>query len=71
MPATDAPTDAPVLSLPTLRLCRQLLGNTTLQVGAPDFQTVAPQVITGLAELDASITAMEAADPEGSAKPTP
>lgn len=65
MPAeTDEPDEAelvipphqPVgLSSDTLKFCRGLVNNVTLNAGAPDFVPMTQIVVTALQELDAAI----------------
>lgn len=45
------------MSLETLRLLRQILGNVTINVDAADFVDIAPAVIRAKQELETEIAA--------------
>lgn len=50
------------LSLPALRICKRVLEMQTLDVSAPDFDTVAMDVIQAKGELGEQIAAAEAVE---------
>ena len=43
------------MELSTLQLCRAVIRNLTLKVGANDFPEIAPIVLTALTDLDEAI----------------
>lgn len=47
------------MTLGTLQLLRQMLGNQQLAVGAPDFAETAMQVVQAITELDDAIADAE------------